>query len=90
MSIEATIAAAVIEQLGPRLDALEEAIGERDGAHGPAPMLDRQALARWANCSVRTVDAWLAGGCPHVRLGGPGGSPRFVIGEVLEWLKTRD
>ena len=84
------IAAAVEAQIGERLDAIERAVADvaRHGG-GAAPLMTRHYTAQWASCSLRTVDGWLADGCPHVRLGGPGGSPRFIASEVVGWLRAR-
>jgi hypothetical protein len=55
----------------------------------PEPMLDRAGLARWAGCSVATVDSWIRDGLPVVRLGGPGGSPRCRASDTHAWLRAR-
>ena len=55
----------------------------------PEALLSRIEAARWAGCAVRTIDSWLAAGAPHVRLGGPGGSPRMLASELIVWLRER-
>lgn len=88
--VSSLIAEAVVDCLELRLRALEESLARLGaGLANPAPLLTRSQTGEWANCSVRTVDGWLAAGCPHVRIGGPGGSPRMVTAEVLAWLRQR-
>jgi hypothetical protein len=48
-----------------------------------APLLDRRATAIHFAVSVRTVDGWLAAGCPHCRLAG---RPKLRPAEVEGWL----
>lgn len=86
-SIEERIASIVAARVGERLTALELAV-TKTGENFEG-LLDRKGLAAWAGCSVRMVDGWLKTGCPHVRLGGPGGSPRFLASEVWSWLQSR-
>lgn len=88
MNIEAALAAAVDATVAPRFAAIEALLVEL--LERPRePLLDRRGAAAWAGCSTRTVDAWLAEGAPHVRLGGPGGAPRFLASELLAWLRRR-
>ncbi len=84
------IAQAVVKQLAARLDELEASMGEfAKRVNAPEPLLSRRQAAQWAGCSVGTVDAWLRAGVPHVRLGGPGGAPRFLASELRTWLHAR-
>lgn len=51
----------------------------------PRRRLTRAETAEHYCVSVRTVDTWLAAGAPHMRLGGPGGSPRMDVAELDVW-----
>jgi hypothetical protein len=71
-------------------NAARKALDEHEPA---APMperpMDRAAAAAWFSCSLRTVDGWLSQGCPAIRLGGKGGSPRMLASELTTWLRQR-
>jgi hypothetical protein len=53
------------------------------GAWMTEPLLDKRGCARHFAVSVRTVEAWLAAGCPHVRLAG---RSKLRASEVERWL----
>lgn len=93
MTVEETIAAAVADALGERFDAMDLELAElrEQLALGPMPerLLTRQAAAEAMSCSVRTIDAMLAAGAPVVRLGGPAGSPRLMMSELIAYLRAR-
>ena len=92
-SMEDLVAAAAAEAVREDLDRIATELAElrRAVQGGPAAerLLSRAQIAEWAGCSTRVVDMWTAEGAPHVRLGGPGGSPRFRVSELHEWLRAR-
>lgn len=90
--IETTIADAVRAAMQPEMDRLASELAELRAAVATPraePLMTRRQVAEWAGCSVRVVDGWIAAGCPHVRLGGPGGSPRMRASELMAWLAGR-
>ena len=84
-SIEALIADAVAERIAAELEATRaEVVALRELVeHGPTSRrrLSRAQAAKHYLCSTRTIDSWMANGCPCLRLGGPGGSPRLDVDE---------
>lgn len=88
-AIDAAVAAAVQKSVDALCEQLPTLVAATSQGHVPERLLTRQGLAEWASCSVRTVDKLLADGCPHYRLGGPNGSPRFAASEVSVWLSER-
>jgi hypothetical protein len=69
-------------------DIVTERVSELlENARKPVPLLDRQRLAQALDVSTDTVDRLRREGAP-ARL--VGDAPRFVLAEVLEWLKTRE
>lgn len=62
-------------------EAVHAALAE--AAKAPA-LLDRASLARALSCSPSTVDAMRKRGLPTVMIGD---SPRFVLSEVVDWLR---
>lgn len=64
------------------------AVAEAMAAHEPAGprLLDRAGLAEALGCSLSSVARLVRDGCPCIRLGD---SPRFELGEVVGWLRTR-
>ena len=93
MTIEKTIAEAVSEQTSELLDPLREQLTAIAEAldRGPAKRrrLTRAEAATHWSVSTRSVDGWLAKGCPCLRLGGPGGSPRFDVEELDQWHRAQ-
>src|SRR5262249_3877640 len=86
-SLDAAFLALLIEGFLPRVvAALTEAIADRQ-AVGPAPLLDRQGLARALAVSVSSVDRLVVGGMPYVRVGDV---RRFVLDDVRAWLSRED
>lgn len=43
-------------------------------------------LAERLSVSRNTVYAWMEAGCPHLKVGGV---TRFVLPEVVEWMRER-
>lgn len=77
------LADAVAERLEGSLAALlDEAAGRRQA---PA-LLDRRGLADALGCGCDTIDRLRREGCPELTVGD---APRFELGKVLEWLRTR-
>ena len=64
------------------------AVAEAMPNQAEKPMTREQAAA-WLQCSTRTIDNMIADGAPCVRLGGRGGSPRFVTDRLIAWLESR-
>jgi hypothetical protein len=64
--------------------AVEEALAAHDGK--PA-LLDRTGLARALTCSPSHVDNLRKKGLPTVFVGD---APRFVLTEVVDWLRKQD
>lgn len=69
-----------------------QAVGNKaeEAAHGgnhiPKTLLRRQGLAKELDCSLRTVDKLQTEGMPCIFIGR---SRRFVLAEVIAWLKRR-
>jgi hypothetical protein len=53
-------------------------------ARGAEPWLDRQALAEYLGCSVRSVELRMAEGMPAWKVMG---RVKFKVSEVEPWLK---
>ncbi len=92
-TIETTIAVAVADEvalaLDERLTAIESQLAEL--AKGPRPerLLTKAQIADHVGCSTRTIDTLAGQGLPHMRLGGPGGVPRYLASAVTAWLASR-
>ena len=65
---------------------VREALAELD-QHAQPAALDRQGLAVALGTTSRTVDRLRTEGLPEFRLVD---APRFVLADVLAWLKTRE
>jgi phage terminase Nu1 subunit (DNA packaging protein) len=51
----------------------------------PEAMVTKSDLARHFAVSTRTIERWMAEGCPHERLWHGEGPPRFYISAVKRW-----
>jgi len=87
------IAEALEERLADRLDAMCMELAELHSlvqlGTPHERMLNRRQLAEALSVSVRSVDALARDGAPLIRIGGPGGAPRFLMSEVTAWLRKR-
>lgn len=52
----------------------------------PKPLLTRKKLAKFLDCSLRSIDNLQIQGLPCVMVGK---SPRFIEAEVIAWMKSR-
>lgn len=54
--------------------------------------LTKSELGKFFSISARTIDRWLANGCPKIRIGGNGigKSARFRLADVEAWLEARE
>ncbi len=93
MTVEEQIAEAVTaktaEQLEPIRSRLAAVLEVLERGTVPQRRLTRQETAEHYSVSVRSVDSWLRQGCPALRLGGPGGSPRLSPVELDAWHHQR-
>ncbi len=62
----------------------EAATNGTPAANIPSPFASKKQVAEFIGLSVRTVDAYLAQGMPHLKLGAR--RTRFDLGEVKQWL----
>lgn len=55
------------------------------------PYKNKQQIAEFFGVSIRTVERWMASGCPVLRLGGEGlgKRPRFRLSDVSAWIDTQ-
>jgi hypothetical protein len=84
-----TLDDALREQVRSALrDELPGALAEAlERAKAPAPTLaTREACSRYLGITVRSLDTLRADGLPTVWVLS---SPRFDLGEVMAWLRTR-
>lgn len=54
--------------------------------------LTKSELGKFFSISPRTIDRWLANGCPKTRIGGNGlgNRARFNLADVKAWLEARE
>lgn len=68
-------------------DAVADVLAEHQPAEQPPALLDRAGLARALSLSIGSIDKLRRRGLPEEPLGLD--SPRFDLGRVLEWLRSR-
>lgn len=92
-TIETIIAERTADVIRAEIEPLREQLAAvlRVLEHGSVPTrrLTRKETAEHFSVSERSVDKWLSDGAPHIRIGGPGGSPRMCPIEITEWLRDR-
>ena len=87
--IAEAVATAVSLALDQRLSEITEQLDDLQRGERAERMYTRAELAEHLRCSMRTIDQLMTEGMPHVRLGGPGGSPRYLASEVIAWMRER-
>lgn len=75
------------EMLQPLVEQIADAVAARVQSAPTQPLLDRNELARALGISTATVDRLARAGMPAIRLVD---SKRYLLADVLAWLKTRE
>lgn len=66
---------------------IDFAAAKRRRGMSTEPWIKKEELAAYFQVSTRTVYRWVNEGCPIRRL--PGGSLRFQLGPVRDWIESR-